>query len=409
MTDEVRPAEREPAPSWWPYACGAVAIVAVFNAFWALGVADWKTDEAWDGRLAWLAVDGGDWAQDNGHPVFVRWFLGASQLAFGQTRFAIRFAPALASVAAVGLLYLVGKRLHSRGAGLVAAALWAVLPRTLVVGSTVVAPLRGDRFGYLEPFMVVALLGATWTAWNWIESGRLRDAVGTGLLVGTAAAFKPTAVVVLVPIVVLAVWVRRSVAPLVGGIAVMAVLALAILPLSYLPLGTDAPGHLRTLIDYQLDHARTGHRLVVDGALIEHQSRTSHLGYQWRGMGWAACTGLLIGIIGAWSAGRSRAIALVSGIWLTLLAFHLLSSVALPHYYVLWAPFSVLLAAMGLVELARLGAPVPVPVPAASNGGGPMNRAAATAGAATPLPMSRTDARSTALAGPGDRFHHVPR
>ncbi|HWJ98194.1 MAG TPA: glycosyltransferase family 39 protein, partial [Acidimicrobiales bacterium] len=159
--DEGHPAAADRAPSWWPWACGAVAVVAAFNACWALGTADWKTDEAWDGRLAWLAIDRGDWTQDNGHPIFVRWFLGLGQLLLGQTRTGIRLLPALASLAAVGLLYLVGARLHSRWAGLVAAALWAVLPRALVVGSTVVAPLRGDRFGYLEPFMAVALLGAT--------------------------------------------------------------------------------------------------------------------------------------------------------------------------------------------------------------------------------------------------------
>lgn len=51
--------------------------------------------------------------------------------------------------------------------------------------------------------------------------------------------------------------------------------------------------------------------------------------------------------------------ALVTGIWATLLGVHLLTSVALPHYYLLWAPFSVLLAAMGLAELAGRAEPVP--------------------------------------------------
>jgi 4-amino-4-deoxy-L-arabinose transferase-like glycosyltransferase len=329
-----------------------IALGAVFNAFWALGTADWKTDEAWDGRLAWLAVDGGDWTQDNGHPLFVRWLFGLGQLLLGQDRWGIRLASAVAAVAAVGLIYLVGARLHTRWAGLVAAALWAFLPRALVVGSTVVAPLRGDRFGYLEPFMVVALLGATLTGWNWVRTNAWRDAVATGSLIGLAGAFKPTALVVVVPVVAAAWWSQRSFRKIAPPAVVIVVLAAAVLPLTYvLVLGADGPSHLRTLLDFQFDHARTGHPLVVDGTLTEHQPRWSHLLYQWRGMGAAACVGLAIGVAGAWTGRRRAPVAYVTAIWLSLLAFHLLSSVALPHYYLLWAPFSVLVAAMGLVEL----------------------------------------------------------
>ncbi|WP_421118947.1 hypothetical protein ACE2AJ_16505 [Aquihabitans daechungensis] len=92
---------------------------------------------------------------------------------------------------------------------------------------------------------------------------------------------------------------------------------------------------------------------MVDGTLTNHQPRWSHLLYQWRGMGAAAVVGLAIGVAGAWTGSRRRPIAFVTAIWLTLVAFHLLSSVALPHYYLLWAPFSVLVASMGLVELAE--------------------------------------------------------
>lgn len=354
MTDEAHPAAADPAPSWWPWACGAVAVVAVFNACWSLSTADWKTDEAWDGGLAWLAVDRGDWTLENAHPVFVRWFLGAGQLVFGQDRLGIRIVPALASVAAVGLLYLLGTRLHSRWAGLVAAALWAVLPRALVVGSTVVGPLRGDRFAYLEPFMVVALLGAMLTGWNWIQENRWRDAVATGLLIGLAASFKPTALVAVVPIAAVAWWTQRSFRTVVGPAVVLGVLAVVVLPLTYvLVLGTDGPSYLRNLVDFQLDHAKTGHLLVVDGTLTEHQPRWAHLLYQWRGMGAATCVGLVIGVVGAWTGRRRAPVVYATAMWLTLLGFHLLSSVALPHYYLLWAPFSVLVAAMGLTELGE--------------------------------------------------------
>lgn len=358
MTDDAtRPAEA-PAPEWWPYALVGVGFLAVVNACWALATADWKTDEAWDGGYAWTAVHGGRWDPANGHPVFVRWFLGAGQLLLGQDRWGIRLFPALASLAAVGLLYVVGSRLHSRGAGLLAAGIWAVVPRALVVGHVVVGPLRGDRFGYLEPFMVVALLGATLTGWNWVQEGRWRDALATGALIGLAGAFKPTALVVVLPVVAMALWVQRSPRSVLGQAVAMGALAAVVLPLTYLPVGTGGPEALRTLIDFQLDHARTGHDLVVDGQLTHHQPRWAHLLYQWRGMGAAVCIGLAIGMVGAWTGRRRRPIAFVTAIWATLLGVHLLSSVALAHYYLLWAPFGVLVAAMGLVELGeRTAAP----------------------------------------------------
>jgi len=221
----------------------------------------------------------------------------------------------------------------------------------------------------------VALLGATLTGWNWIQRNKLSDAVWTGLLVGLASAFKPTAIVVLLPIIAIAIWTHRSVRPILGAAITMGALAVLILPLSYLPVGTQAPRapapHDRLPTGAT---TRSGHLLVVDGKLTTHQPRYSHLLYQWRGMGWAACTGLLIGVIGAWTGrGHRLAIGFASAIWLSLLGFHLLSSVALPHYYLLWAPFSVLVAAMGLAELVDRGA---LPIGDAATAKGPNGIAA---------------------------------
>jgi len=327
--------------------------VACFNAFWRLGRADWKVDESLDGAYAWEAVKHGNWSLEDGHPVFVRWFLGAGQLAFGQNRLGIRVAPALASVAAVALLYVVGRALVSWRVGLVAAALWAVLPRALVLGHEVVGPVRGDRYGYLEPLMVVALLGATLTGWRWAQRGAWRHAVGTGVLVGLAVAFKPTAVVVLLPISVAGLLRGRPVRDVLPQIVAMGAVTVVVLVVTYLPLGGDAIGHLREVFRYQIDHSRGGHVLVVDGKATTSQPHWDHLLYQWRGMGPLACVGLLIGLVGAW-VDRSRfATRYIAGIWATLLAYHLISPVALPHYYLLWAPFSVLLAATGLDRLLR--------------------------------------------------------
>ncbi|MEZ5178588.1 MAG: glycosyltransferase family 39 protein [Acidimicrobiales bacterium] len=339
-------------------ALGAIVALAGFGALWRLSRPDWKVDESLDGAFAWEAVRHGTWSLEDGHPVFVRWFLGAGQLAFGQDRLGIRIAPAIASIAAVVLLYVVGRALAGWRTGLLAAAMWAVLPRALVLGHDVVGPLRGDRYGYLEPFMVVVLLGATLTGWRWVQRAAWPQALATGVLVGLAAAFKPTAVVVLLPIVATAAIRHRSLRTVGPQATAIAGLAVATFVVTYLPLGTDAPSHIGELFRYQLDHARTGHVLVVDGQATTSQPRWAHLLYQWRGMGPLACLGLLVGFAGAVADHRRPATRYVAAIWATLLGFHVLSAVALPHYYLLWAPVSVLLAAMGLVHLL---APVRTP------------------------------------------------
>lgn len=333
-----------------------IVAVACFHAFWRLSRPDWKIDESLDGALGIEALRHGRWGIEIGHPVFVRWFLGASQLAFGEDRFGVRFAPALASVLVVLLLYIVGRELVSERVGLLAAAMWAVLPRALVLGHETVGPLRGDRFGYLEPFMVVFLLAATLAGWRWIRSGSWRTALATGLLVGLATAFKPTALVVLAPVLAIALLRRpaerrRSL----GQAATMAVVGVAVLFATYLPLGTDGPRQVWNLVDYQLDHVRHGHLLVVDGTLIHRQSHLANLLYQYRGLGVLGSTALVIGWLGALTDRRRVATTYLAAIWLTLLGVHLLSTVALPHYHLLWAPFSVLVAAVGLDALLRWG------------------------------------------------------
>lgn len=313
-------------------------------------------DESLDGALAIQALRHGRWGIEIGHPVFVRWFLGGSQMAFGEDRFGVRFAPALASVLAVILLYVVGRELVGWRVGLLAAGMWAVLPRALVLGDRTVAPLRGDRFAYLEPFMVVFLLGATLAGWRWIRSGSWRSLLAFGALVGLATAFKPTAIIVVAPTFAIAALRRPEDRALsLGQIVVAAAVAVGVLFATYLPVGTEGPSQVWELVRYQLDHARTGHLLVIDGELTRHQPRWSHLLYQYRGLGVLGSLALVIGWAGAWTDRRRVATTYLAALWLTLLGFHLISSVALPHYHLLWAPFSVLVAAVGVDALLRWG------------------------------------------------------
>ena len=68
-------------------------------------------------------------------------------------------------------------------------------------------------------------------------------------------------------------------------------------------------------------------------------------------MGPVACGALAVGAVCAWLSRRWEPVAYVTAAWLGLWGAHLFTSVALPHYYLLWAPITVLLGAMGLVEM----------------------------------------------------------
>ncbi|MCU1452637.1 MAG: hypothetical protein JWN46_783 [Acidimicrobiales bacterium] len=327
-------------------------MVAAFDASWRLGTADWKIDESFDGALAWEAVHHGRWGLEDGHPIAVRLLFGAGQTLLGQNRVGIRGAAALASLGAVALLFVLGRMLAGWWVGFAAAAVWAVVPRAITLGHTTVGVLRIDRFGYLEPFMVVFVLGAMVTGWRWVERGTARDAVRTGLLIGAAVAFKPTAIVVVLPVVACGWFHQRRTGPVLLHAGLMGALAVIVLVVSYAPVGSNAFVQMRNLYDFQSAHARQGHLLVVDGRLQFRQPWWSHFAYQLRGMGIPACGALVVGMVTAWVVRRrSLEVAFVTAVWLTLLLTHVLTRVALPHYYLLWAPITVLLGALGLVEL----------------------------------------------------------
>jgi 4-amino-4-deoxy-L-arabinose transferase-like glycosyltransferase len=134
------------------------------------------------------------------------WLQVATTKLFGFTSFALLLPEALASTAAVVLLYDVVRRGFGRTAGLGAAAVLAVLPVAVMTG-------RSDT---MDGVMMALLLLAAWFIVRAIEKGRSRELYAAAVAVGLAFETKLFEALVALPALVIlyvvgsrATWPRR--------------------------------------------------------------------------------------------------------------------------------------------------------------------------------------------------------
>jgi 4-amino-4-deoxy-L-arabinose transferase-like glycosyltransferase len=120
------------------------------------------------------------------------WLQVASTKLFGFTPLALHLPQALASAAAVLLLYDLVRRTIGRGAGLAAAALFAVLPAEVMTA-------RSDT---MDAVMAALLVLAAWLIVRALERGRARELYLAGAVVGLA--FETKLFEALVPVPALA-------------------------------------------------------------------------------------------------------------------------------------------------------------------------------------------------------------
>ena len=117
-----------------------------------------------------------------------------------ELRFAGRTLAGLADVGSVWLLYVIGRRMYGRWAGILAAA----------ITTFAVIHIQHAHFYRPEPFTVLASLGALWAMLRFIDSGRGRDAALLGALVGLAMAPKISVAPILAPLVLTFLWVAKD-------------------------------------------------------------------------------------------------------------------------------------------------------------------------------------------------------
>ena len=114
----------------------------------------------------------------------------------------------LADVGTVLMVYLLGRRVYSRGVGLLAAALVALA----------VVHIQHAHFYRPEPLLVFFLMASFWAMLRMVERRRLRDSLLLGLLVGLTVAPKVSVLPLVLPLAV--AYGYRLLAGAEGGLAV---------------------------------------------------------------------------------------------------------------------------------------------------------------------------------------------
>ena len=131
------------------------------------------------------------------HPPLYNLVLALVYKIFGYSFFYGRYLSVALSLVCIILIYLVGKKMYHSGAGLVAAALFAVSPMLMYLGRRSVQEILG----------VFLILVATYLAFDFIKSGKQNRLLWCGLTLGLAVATKylfiPAAVGIILAVILL--------------------------------------------------------------------------------------------------------------------------------------------------------------------------------------------------------------
>ncbi|KQQ07297.1 ArnT family glycosyltransferase [Rathayibacter sp. Leaf296] len=293
----------------------------------------------------------GDVSANLEHPPTAKYVLGLAQLLLGEGLFAGRLAAAAATFLTGAILWFWLKRELGFVLALIPAGLFLLLPRSSAGG-----PGRIDRFAILEPFMILFAVAAMAAAWAWArrEGARAWLMPLAGALLALSVTSKLTtavlAPVVLIPLLMVG---RRSRRRAWLGAASFSAAFLVTAVLAYLPVHPVEA--IRYLVDFQSEHNADGHLIDVAGAAYAFPPWWANLWFTAVGLGVPALAVLLAGLLLALIAPRQRALVLYLGsATALLLVFHLaISSVALPHYYAVWAWLLCALAGVSVAEALR--------------------------------------------------------
>jgi hypothetical protein len=168
----------------------AILAVAAFFRFWQLTAVGFNGDEAvYTGTAASLA---GDHALSTLFPVFrahplLFQALLSLVLRVHESDWTARAFAAMIGVAAVGLTFLLGRRLYGRGAGLLGALLLAVMPYHVIVSRQVL----------LDGLMTLCATAALYSFVRYLQGGAPGWLLACGATMGAAILSKETSVILL--------------------------------------------------------------------------------------------------------------------------------------------------------------------------------------------------------------------
>ncbi len=321
-----------------------IGSVALWAGVWRIGATTVLFDEPVYASLGrdYLA---GDSTVTVGHPPVVPYLFGSAQALLGDGVTAARVVSALASVVIALLLWRLGTAMSGPVTGVVAAALWVALPRSIGSSEAGTPGERLERFAYLEPVTVMFMLLALWFGWRLSRRVEWLDAIGLGVAIGLATGSKLSGAFVAVPAAVflLAVHRLRMVGPLVAAGAASVVTFLV----AYAPFGRDAGEAVSSMIEFQRDHAEAGHLVFVRGESTLHPPWYTELWYHFDAEGpWLTAAALGLVCLAFLDPRHRRAVVYC---FVTVLGIYLCLSllpVQIRHYrFVVWPPLLLLMAA----------------------------------------------------------------
>jgi putative flippase GtrA len=184
---------RADARTW--AAMAAIMIAASFVRLWAIGSVGFNNDEAvYAGQGAALASDptySGLFAIFRAHPLLVQFLYSITFRLFGVNDITPRIVSVAFGLGAVGLAYATGSVLYGRRAGLIAAAILALMPYHVVV----------TRQALLDGPETTLYLASIYQLARYIRTDQSRWLYGAAFTTGLTVLAKETAVLI-VPVAV---------------------------------------------------------------------------------------------------------------------------------------------------------------------------------------------------------------
>jgi hypothetical protein len=352
--------QREDRPALWrPWtatrAAALVVVVALgcFVHFFRLGTSSWNFDEYFYALVGRNFLDGDFSVPPGPHPYIGTYLVGLVPSITGSvSTTAARVMPAVAGVATGFMLLVFARRVRGVRAGMIALALWLLLPHATAMGGEPFTAIRVERFALLEPFGSLFVAAALYGGWRWTESRSWPWAAATGVCAGLAVACKFVESFAIIPVAALA-----FIAPGRGRTrAAQAALALALCAtavwLSFAPVLTEAPERVRAMLDLASANEAAGHPTIIAGDVYARAPRWANPWFMGAGMGlWVSIALTAAAVAGAALIERRLAIYLATAVVVPAVALAGFYAIALPHYYVVWLPPLTLLAALGFDAL----------------------------------------------------------
>jgi 4-amino-4-deoxy-L-arabinose transferase-like glycosyltransferase len=322
----------------------AVLLLAVYTAFFRLGLEDWHADEP-TYRIAGLAyVQEGDFSINQEHPFLAKYILGATQVVFGSSEAGVVRIPAATVSLLTGLvLFAFGRRAAGYWVGVLALALWTISPLTLEFG----------RVATLEVFLAFFCTLALYLGWRWAESGSWWFAGFAGVAVGLATASKVVGILFLPAILLVGLLKIGLSRRLVFQSVLLGLAAAATALVTYAPAWSEAPSAIQYMLEKQSRHNDRGHGVTINDVSYKYPPWWAYLWWQWKLYGTLASLSLGVAVVIALLRRRTLELYLLVAALIPFLFLSFYAQVKLSHYLDAWQPPLILLVALVVGKLAR--------------------------------------------------------